>query len=282
MAGVARGRLSSTSRKPGTVRRETTTHGLSAEQISRIRRRILKWGRANFREYPWRTERDPWLSFLAELLLQRTRASQVEPTFSAIRQRFPTAASLATGGLKATRDLTGRLGLHSRGPLILRIAKAVADRGGVPPDTAQELQALAGVGMYTAGAWLSLHAGKRAVIIDANIARWLSRMTGLPYNRDPRHVRWAKGLADRLTPRVAFRDYNYAVLDFTIGVCTPRNPHCEVCTLRSDCRYGAATALSRAPDSPKSDRRTRAGRVNAGNRSRSEAWQAAAAEPRRT
>jgi A/G-specific adenine glycosylase len=107
----------------------------------------------------------------------------------------------------------------------------------MPPETMAELLMLPGVGMYTAAAWLSLHRGKRAVIIDANVARWLSRLTGLPYNRDPRHVRWVQELADHLTPRRAFRDYNYAVLDFTMSVCAPR-PRCDVCPVLSDCWYG--------------------------------------------
>lgn len=102
----------------------------------------------------------------------------------------------------------------------------------------EELTKLTGVGAYTAAAWLSLHRGKRAVIIDANVCRWLSRMTGLPYNRDPRGLRWVQDLAERLTPRRAFRDFNYAVLDFTMTVCTPRNPACATCPLVSDCRHG--------------------------------------------
>jgi A/G-specific adenine glycosylase len=177
------------------------------------------------------------LSFLAEFLLQRTKASQVEPVFLSIRERFPTAGSLAMGGLPAVNQLTRKLGLHWRGPLLLRIAEAVADLGGIPPDTPDELRKLTGVGMYTTAAWLSLHRGKRLAIIDANVARWLSRLTDLPYNRDPRHVQWVKDLADRLTPRRAFREFNYAVLDFTMRICVPRNPRCDACPLQSECRY---------------------------------------------
>jgi A/G-specific adenine glycosylase len=207
-------------------------------QIHTIRRQLLRWGRTNYTHYPWRSETDPWLSFLAELLLQRTRAAQVEPVFINIQERFPTAASLAVGGLAAVNGLTSKLGLHRRGPLLLRVAEAVAARGGVPPHAMPELQRLPGVGMYTAAAWLSLHRNRRAAIIDANVARWLSRMTGLPYNRDPRHVRWVNKLADELTPRRGFREFNYAVLDFTMTVCVPRNPRCGVCPVLSTCRYG--------------------------------------------
>jgi A/G-specific adenine glycosylase len=233
------GGLSPTRTAAGQVCPGAGAASLSGTQILTLRRSLLRWGRSHFEEYPWRSERDPWLSFLAELLLQRTRASQVEAVFLRIREQFPTAASLAVGGLPAISELTGRLGLHWRGPLLLRIAEAIADLGGSPPETAEELRRLKGVGMYTAGAWLSLHRGKRVAIIDANIARWLSRITGLPYNRDPRHVEWIKELAERLTPRRRFRDFNYAALDFTMKICVPRNPRCHACPLQRECRYAS-------------------------------------------
>lgn len=208
--------------------------------VRRTRRRLLRWGRKHFRPFAWRSETDPWLSFVAEFLLQRTRATQVEPVFVEIRDRLPTAGAVVDGGPPLIRSITDRLGLHWRGPLLLDIAAVVNAQGGSPPESMDELTKLTGIGAYTAAAWLSLHRGKRAVIIDANVCRWLSRMTGLPYNRDPRGLRWVQELAERLTPRRVFRDFNYAVLDFTMTVCTPRNPVCATCPLRSDCRHGQA------------------------------------------
>lgn len=216
----------------------------SSTQIRRLRTALIRWGRRNFKDYPWRFEADPWLSLAAEFMLQRTRAAQVVPVFNEFRERFPTAQRLVNAGEAAAREITGRLGLHWRGPLLVELARQVASRGGTPPEVMDELCGFTGVGMYTAAAWLSLHRGKRASIIDANVARWLSRMTGLPYNRDPRHVRWVQDLAERLTPRRVYRDYNYAVLDFTMAICTPRQPVCAACPLRGTCRFFRETTLS--------------------------------------
>jgi len=212
-----------------------------------VTRRLLRWGRRNFKDFPWRTEDDPWLTLAAEFMLQRTRAIQVVCVFCEFRDRFPTADRLVEAGEVAVKDITSRLGLHWRGPLLFELARRVAARGGTPPERMDELRGLTGVGMYTSAAWLSLHRGKRAAIIDANVARWLSRMTGLPYNRDPRHVRWVQDLAERLTPRRAFRDYNYAVLDFTMAICTPRRPACATCPLRAGCRFFREAASSEIP-----------------------------------
>jgi A/G-specific adenine glycosylase len=209
---------------------------LDDKTVRQVRQRLLRWGRANFHSYPWRDESDPWLTLVAEFLLQRTRASQVEAVFLECRERFPTPEALVQAGSAAAATLTDRLGLHRRGPMLMDIARAVISDG--LPQNMEELERLPGVGTYTAAAWLSLHRGQRAVIVDANVARWLSRMTGMPYNRDPRHVRWVKALADRLTPKRVFRDYNYATLDFTMNVCQLRVPRCGVCPVRGACLKG--------------------------------------------
>lgn len=219
-------------------------------KVRRLRDRLLKWGRAHFQEYAWRTEPDPWLALAAEILLQRTRARQVERVFLEFRVQYPTAESPVRAGREAARGLMSRLGLYWRGDLLYSVAEAVHERGGSPPDDLVELRKLTGVGLYTSAAWLSLHRGKRAVIVDSNVSRWLSRVTGRRYERDPRHVHWVQELADRLTPRRAFRDYNFAVLDFTMNVCTVRSPRCSECPLRPDCAFGRQSVLGPEASTP--------------------------------
>lgn len=214
------------------------TNDLTPHAVARIRRRLLRWGRSHFRSYPWREETDPWLTLVAEFLLQRTRATQVSPVFAEVQERYPTAEQLVAAGPEAAQAVTARLGIHWRGPLLYAIAQEVHRLGGAPPERLEALRKLTGVGPYTAAAWLSLHRNQRAPIIDGNVSRWLARLVGRPYERDPRHVRWVKELADRLTPRREFRAYNYAVLDFTMSICTVRRPACSSCPIQQDCVYG--------------------------------------------
>src|SRR5215216_6245883 len=87
-------------------------------RVARVRRHLLRWGRANFQDYPWRQETDPWLTLVVELLLQRTRASQVVPVFREFRERYPTADSLVHAGHDAATAVMSRLGLHWRGRLL--------------------------------------------------------------------------------------------------------------------------------------------------------------------
>ena len=220
---------------------EAVTCLLAPERARRIRRRLLAWGRRNFQDYSWRAETDPWLTLVAEFFLQRTRASQADRAFVLFRERFPAALDLVRQGPQAAREFTDLLGLHWRGPLLHELARQVACRGGEPPSSISDLRLLTGVGPYTAAAWLSLHRGKRAAIVDSNVTRWLARVTGKPYPRDPRQVKRVNELADRLTPQRVFRSYNYAVLDFTMQISTQKKPLCNLCPIRRDCCFGLSS-----------------------------------------
>jgi A/G-specific adenine glycosylase len=172
------------------------------------------------------------------MLLHRTRAGQAESVFLDLRARFPGAADLVAAGPEVAAEITSRTGLHWRGPLLFDTARRVSAAGGVPPEDPAQLRALPGVGPYASAAWLSLHRGKRAVIIDNNVARWLARLEGKPYDAETRRKRWVRGVAESLTPARKFRDYNYAVLDFTMRICVPGKPRCGECPIRSDCHFG--------------------------------------------
>ena len=216
-----------------------TTQELTERQVRNIRRRLLYWGRKNYQEYPWRMDTDAWLTFVAELFLQRTQASQVECVYEEFKRRYPTPLILLGADSNEVSLLMRKLGLGFRIDFLRDIAVIAIKHGGLLPEDMDELTRLKGVGTYTAAAWLSLQRGKRAVLIDSNVARWLSRMTGNPYNRDPRGVFWLRDLAERLTPLRTFREYNYAILDFTMKICSPRNPGCVHCPNLVDCRYGS-------------------------------------------
>jgi A/G-specific adenine glycosylase len=133
-------------------------------EIRSVQRRVLGWGRRNFRHFPWRHEQDPWLTFLAEFLLQRTRAEQVASVFQRLAGRFPTPRSLLDGD---TVSITAKLGLHFRVEQLLAIARVVVEDGGRLREGGGYLRSFMGVGDYTAAAWLSLHRGRRGVIVDA-------------------------------------------------------------------------------------------------------------------
>ena len=73
---------------------------------------------------------------------------------------------------------------YNRRALALRRAAAEVDRSGWPRDVAG-LQALPGVGPYTARAVASLAFGTPVGVVDTNVRRWLTRRFGLEPTRRP-------------------------------------------------------------------------------------------------
>jgi A/G-specific adenine glycosylase len=99
----------------------------------------------------------------------------------------------------------------------------------------QDLEALPGVGPYTAAAIAALGHGMPVAAVDTNVARVLSRVLfGVDPHRLPdRQIREA---AERSLVRGDPASWNQALMDLGREVCKPR-PRCEVCPLASGCRF---------------------------------------------
>jgi len=199
--------------------------------VSFLRQRLLKWGRSNYANFPWRYTRNRWHALTAEVMLQRTRAEQVLPVYRSFVKRFSNADSILR---QKPENLFSELGLVWRHKVFLKLARILTECG--LPSTEQGLRRLPGVGDYIASALLSLHMGIRAPIIDSNVVRIYGRFFGFATDGETRRKKWLKDLADAVTPRRAFRDFNYALIDFTRDICRPK-PRCTDCPLSTQCSY---------------------------------------------
>ncbi|MBX3082935.1 MAG: DNA glycosylase [Anaerolineae bacterium] len=209
---------------------------ISRSQIRYFRQRLLLWGAINYRNFPWRNLTNQWHSLVVELMLQRTKAEQVEPVFSEFVQKYPTPADYIAN----PSDVFEHLGLPQRNLLIKALAKRlVAEQ--IPHDR-DKLLDLPGVGDYIASAFRTFHIGKYDRIIDSNVVRLYGRFFGFETNGETRRKKWFIELADKLTPKKKHREYNYALLDFTAKICTP-NPQCNECVLQKKCKYAAKYRL---------------------------------------
>lgn len=205
-----------------------------ARTISRI---LINWGRKNYQNFPWRSAEQTWHGLMAEVLLQRTRAKNVVPVYLEFIGRFKSPSDLADASLTEIENLIYPLGLKWRAPLIQKLGMELVSRQGIVPDNPDELLSLPAVGPYATSAWLSFHGNKRAVIIDTNVVRLICRLVGTTMDGETRRKKWLIQAADLLTPQKAWKDYNYAVLDFTMQICT-KIPKCPVCPLLKYCSFG--------------------------------------------
>lgn len=196
-----------------------------------FRRLVLRWGRQNFKDFPWRRSKNLWHGLVAEIMLQRTKADQVLPVFMTFAAKYQRPEDF----LASPASLFSRLGLPIRDEQFLALNRAIV-AAGLPTEKAA-LMRLPGVGDYIASAFISLHLGKRAALVDANTVRVYGRFFGFETDPETRRKRWLIELAEQITPARVSRDYNYAIIDFSREMCTPRKPQHEVCPLRRKCRY---------------------------------------------
>lgn len=213
----------------------------SSEQIRQIRERLLGWGCQNSREFPWRQTRDPYAILVAEVLLHRTRASQVVPIYQQFMERYPNIATLAGASPAELQQVLWPLGLHWRVPLIREMARQILEQyGGQVPADRNALRQLPGVSDYIADAVLCFAFNQTVPILDTNTVRVLARLFDHRITDRSRRSRRFRELMSALVDPVCPRKFNQALLDLAALICRPRDPDCPHCPLLAQCSYGGA------------------------------------------
>lgn len=206
-------------------------------------RRLLAWGRVHRRDFPWRTEKDPFRILIAEVLLQRSRGVTVAKVYPNIFNCWPNAAALASASEKDIANVIRPLGLVSRATTLRSLAMVIAIRGGVPTSH-DELLLLPGVGRYVAAATAAVAFGIPEPTVDGVTARVYRRYFGLTNERPVSADRNLWRIVERVTPRSTPKEWNWAVLDLASSVCLPKIPRCSECPLLERCLWARAPARS--------------------------------------
>ena len=196
------------------------------------------------RALPWRAGEgetsDPYRIWLSEVMLQQTTVAAVRPYFEKFTSRWPTVEALAVADDSDVMAAWAGLGYYARARNLLACARTVArEQGGRFPETEAELLKLPGVGRYTAAAVAAIAFGRRAVVVDGNVERVVSRLFAV---REPLPGARAKlyDLTDSITPDERCGDFAQAMMDLGATICTPRDPKCGICPLAHECAARAS------------------------------------------
>lgn len=224
---------------------------------SEIGAALLAWYDRHARVLPWRVgpadhargvQPDPYRVWLSEIMLQQTTVAAVTGYFHRFTARWPTVGALAAAADADVMAEWAGLGYYARARNLLKCARVVVqDHGGVFPDTREGLQALPGIGPYTAGAVASIAFERPEVVVDGNVERVMARLYALETPL-PTAKRELVRLATRLTPSGRPGDHAQAAMDLGATICTPKSPACGICPLSAACRaraLGIAAALPR-------------------------------------
>ena len=199
--------------------------------LHNVRRRLLAWYGLQHRDFPWRSTRDPYAVLVSEVMLQQTQAARIAERFPRFMARFPTAATLAAASSAEVLTEWAGLGYNRRALALQRAAAAVTERGW--PADVEGLEALPGVGPYTARALASLAFNRPAGVVDTNVRRWLVRRF-----RATDTPRALQSLADALATAAtdgAAAEWTHATMEFGAAVCRPRAPRCDACPIAAGC-----------------------------------------------
>ncbi len=103
-------------------------------------------------------------------MLQQTQVDRVIPYYQRFLKRFPTVKKLAAASLGDVLTLWQGLGYNRRGKMLHEAAKKiVSEHRGVFPKAISEIEALPGVGPYTARAVAAFAYDVDSVFIETNI-----------------------------------------------------------------------------------------------------------------
>jgi A/G-specific adenine glycosylase len=211
---------------------------------------LLRWFSSEGRDLPWRRQRDPYTTWVSEVMLQQTTVDVVAPRFDAFLARFPTVESLALAAEGDVLAAWAGLGYYRRARALHAGARTVVERfGGLVPDDVAALRGLPGIGEYTAAAIVSLAYDRPAAAVDGNVARVSARLFAESGDIGQQSVR--RRLGERLldlAPRDRAGAFNEALIELGALVCRPRVPACGTCPVARHC---AALEEARVHDYPK-------------------------------
>lgn len=214
----------------------------SADFSGEISAPLLRWYDRHARVLPWRAAPGspaptPYRVWLSEVMLQQTTVAAVKPYFERFTARWPDVDALAAAPEEDIMAAWAGLGYYSRARNLVRCARQVAARGGFP-DSEAELRKLPGLGAYTAAAVAAIAFGQRAVVVDANVERVVSRLFAIAEPL-PGSRRRIGVFAETITPDQRAGDFAQAMMDLGSAICTFRDPKCALCPLAGHCAGSA-------------------------------------------
>jgi A/G-specific adenine glycosylase len=207
---------------------------------------VLAWFATNGRRLAFRRTTDPYAILVSEAMSQQTQAARAADHWERFMARFPTIESLAAATPADVLRQWQGLGYNRRAVALWRAARVIRDEHGARvPESIEALEALPGVGPYTARAVAAIAFGRPVGAVDVNVRRVLGRLaTSDPAGLSDRDV---QNIADDAVPPDQPAAWTHALMDIGATLCRPRAPRCDECPARPWCRFAADQPFAEAP-----------------------------------
>lgn len=202
-------------------------------------KKLIDWSRSEHAQLPWRKKRTMYRTLVSEIMLQQTTVQTVLNKFDQFLKVFPSLKSLALASEEEVLIEWKGLGYYRRARNLKKACEYILEHhGGKFPKTIDELKLIPGVGEYTANALVAIGKDERALAIDANIERVISRIYGLKTHKGPKLQKEIRDLFEKdkvLKGVQEYRDINEALMDLGREFCKANQAYCENCFLAKKC-----------------------------------------------
>ena len=200
---------------------------------------LIKWGKKNCDDFPWRKPTSLFEAAVAEIMLIRTPAEQVLPVYKFFLKKYNSAKKLAGVSEDEIRKDIESLGLRWRASKLKKMAIFITgNSNNQSPDNLNELLEIPGIGNYTASAILTFYHRKRALLIDSNTVRFIERYFNKDFGKEARRNKNLKESIDMIIPADDERavKFNESLLDFMRKICVVGTPDCSLCFIKKYCK----------------------------------------------
>ena len=212
---------------------------------------LILWHKRNGRHnLPWQTKKTPYRVWISEVMLQQTQVKTVLPYYKNFIKRYPTIKKLADSELDDVLKLWTGLGYYRRAENIYKSSQILKNQYKYKfPKLYEEIIDLPGIGKSTAGAILSLAYNKKYPILDGNVKRVIKRYFAVRGNGNKEKNLWE--LSEKLLPDHMNSIYTQSIMDLGSLICLKKNPLCDKCPIKSNCKSLKLNLIDKIPENIK-------------------------------
>jgi endonuclease-3 len=178
---------------------------------------------------------DPYVVLTATILSHRTKDEITEKIVIDFIKKYPDVYQLAKADIKELENVIKKVGFYkNKAKTLIKLAKVLIEKyNGKVPDNINELLSLPGVGRKTANCVLVYAYKRPAIPVDTHVHRIMNRL-GIVETKTPEETEFS--LMEKIDKKY-WLDINETFIRFGKSICKPIKPLCNICTLKTICKY---------------------------------------------